>query len=719
MPTLIICEKPSQAKHLQQALGSSHGQILPCRGHLLRLEQPEETNPAWKSWNQDLLVPPKGRYGYVEDRESGKGVFIDAIRKAIKGATEVIIATDCDREGQGIGQSMAEYLGFKGVLKRAIFNAEDPVTLKKAFDNLEPNSAHEQTYQAFIARQQSDQIYNLTLTRVATSVLRERGTKGVIGIGRVKTATLGIICKREREILAFKPIEYYDIKILVKGSNEVELTHSPQDDKRITDRAVADVIAKAAEAYHGPITVAVERKRASPPNPPDLATLQQRANNMWDWTSKKTGEIAQELYEMLAITYPRADTRYLKEIMIGTMPALSDMLAKIPAYSALPIKAPIIRKGKDGVFSDKDLDGLSHHAIIPNLNCPGGLAAVTGRMNADQGKLFDLVARMLLASIGEDYIYDTTTMHVPVSVPSVNPTESLKFSTAGSVPVYRGWRAIDDSTPEKQTVLPAMTDGESVRTVKTTVKASKTKPPPRFSEASVIVQMKEAWRYCPDPVEQERLKAAKGIGTAATRDTIVLGLKRQNLVVQDGRNLVPTTAGLMIYDVLLDCAKSLVDPASTARMESMLDDILVGKTNADTVIDLIAKQARVMSQAIMRSPIRINLETATSTKKAATLAAKAATQSAKAAPTARPAATRTPAAKAGPSKTAAARGAAQAQIARVQQQTDDRLWLEIPSDTLAQRAAYDMRAKYDAATRRWWIPKTVDAGPFRAKGWVT
>ncbi len=718
MPTLIICEKPSQAKHVQQALGNTRGQILPCRGHLLRLEEPEETNPNWKTWNQDLLVPPKGRYGYVEEREQGKGPLIDAISRAIKTATEVVIATDCDREGQGIGQSLVEYFGFRGTVKRAIFNAEDPVTLKAAFDKLEPNSAYEQTYQAFIARQQSDQIYNLTLTRVASTILRERGTKGVIGIGRVKTATLGIICKREREILAFKPVEYYEIKLLVAGSHEVELSYNPSDERRVVDRTVAETIAAAAGQYQGPITVSVERKRTAPPNPPDLATLQQRGNVLWDWTSKRTGEVAQDLYEMGAITYPRADTRYLKEVMIGTMQPLTDMLAQIPAYKALPLKAPIIRKGKDGVFSDKALDGISHHAIIPNINCTGGFTGAIGRMNADQAKLFDLVARSFLACIGEDYIYDTTTMHVPVPVASVDPKDPLKFSASGSIPVYRGWRAIDDANPEKQTILPALTDGEIVKAVKATIKSSKTKPPPRFSEAAVLVQMKEAWRYCPDPAEQKRLEAAKGIGTAATRDTVILGLKNQKLIVLDGRSLVPTTAGLMIYDVLLDCAKSLVDPASTARMEAMLDDILVGKTDANTVINLIAKQAQVLSQAIMRSPVRINLETATSTKKAAAEAAKAVKAAGKSIAAGKGGAS--PAARPGRSKAAAARGAAQAQIAAAAaQQANDRIYLEIPGDVVAQRAAYDLRAKYDATTRKWWIPKTVDATPFRAKGWLT
>lgn len=718
MTTLIICEKPSQARNLEKAIGTTYGRILPCQGHLLRLEEPEEVNPAWKSWTLDLLVPPKGRYQYVRDDSNNKGRLTNAIASGLKTATEVIIATDCDREGQGIGQSLLDYFGFKGPVKRAIFNAEDPVSLKKAFASLDPNQKHEAVYQAFIARQQSDQIYNLTLTRVATKILREPQTKGVIGIGRVKTATLGIICRREREILGFKPTEYYEIRATVMGTaHEVELAYAPPDEKRITDRAIADLIAEHASRYHGPIKAVVERKKTSPPNPPDLATLQQRSNTLWDWTSDKTDKIAQELYDTVkAITYPRAETRYLPEIMIGSIPQLSDLVTKIPDYGALPVKAPIIRKGKDGVFSDKELNGISHHAIIPNLNCQGGLAAAHAGMTGDQKKLFDLVARSFLACIGEDYIYDTTTMSIPIAVPAVDAANPLVFSRSARAPVYAGWRAIDDSDPEKAAALPPLKDGESVKTTKTSVKASKTKPPPRFSEAGVIKQMQEAWRYCPDPAEQERLQKAKGIGTPATRGSILKGMKAQNLIVLDGRNLVPSTAGLMIYDVLLDCAKSLVDPASTARMEAMLDEILHGRTDATTVIGLIAKQAAVMTQAIMKSPIRINLETATSTKKAAALSAKTATAAAKAG-TAKPGSTPQAARPSG-GKAAMARAQIQAQIAQTNQASDDRIWLKVPSDPMAQRAAYDLRAKYDAAAKAWWIAKTVDTAPFQSRGWL-
>ncbi len=166
MTSIVICEKPSQARNVAAAVGKKYGDVLPCLGHLLRLEEPQEVNPDWKFWNKDLLIPPKGRYAFVPDAGPGKSSFYNKLRQAIRSASQVIIATDCDREGQGIGQSLLEHLGFRGTVKRAMFASEDPTTLTKALAGSEPNSKFEPLYQAFVARQQADQIFNLKIQRI-------------------------------------------------------------------------------------------------------------------------------------------------------------------------------------------------------------------------------------------------------------------------------------------------------------------------------------------------------------------------------------------------------------------------------------------------------------------------------------------------------------------------------------------------------------------------
>ena len=210
MATVIITEKSSQAKDLRVALGNRFGQILPAEGHLLRLAEPDEVNPEWKRWTTALLKPD-GLYPTRPDTYGNKQAKFQAIVAALKGCDTVILATDCDREGQLIGQEILEHVGFRGTVMRAIFTAQDPKTIRDAFERLKPNTELRPVYEAAVARQQSDQIFNLSLTRTATTTLLARGVKGVIGIGRVKTPTLAIVCMRELEILNFKPEDYFEI----------------------------------------------------------------------------------------------------------------------------------------------------------------------------------------------------------------------------------------------------------------------------------------------------------------------------------------------------------------------------------------------------------------------------------------------------------------------------------------------------------------------------
>jgi DNA topoisomerase-3 len=196
MATLIITEKTSQAKDVAAALGNRLGKILPAEGHLLRLAEPDEVNGAWKSWSC-VLLKPDNLYPTRPAREGNKPAKLKAIAEALKACEKVIIATDCDREGQLIGQEIIEHLRFRGTVERALFTAQDPKTIRQAFSALKPNRELRPLYEAAVARQQADQIYNLSLTRTATKTLLVPGTRGVIGIGRVKTPTLAIVCMRE------------------------------------------------------------------------------------------------------------------------------------------------------------------------------------------------------------------------------------------------------------------------------------------------------------------------------------------------------------------------------------------------------------------------------------------------------------------------------------------------------------------------------------------
>ena len=200
---VVITEKSSQARDVRAAVGSRYGTVLAAEGHLLDLCEPEEANPAWKRWSTELLKPD-GLYGTKPAAGGNKAAKLKAIRAALKTAERVWLATDCDREGQLIGQEILEHCRYRGAAMRVLFTAQDPETIRAAFRRARPNEEHVRLYEAAVARRQADQIYNLSLTRTATVTLG-RGAGGVIGIGRVKTPTLAIACRREIEIREFVP----------------------------------------------------------------------------------------------------------------------------------------------------------------------------------------------------------------------------------------------------------------------------------------------------------------------------------------------------------------------------------------------------------------------------------------------------------------------------------------------------------------------------------
>ncbi|QCN96369.1 DNA topoisomerase III [Azospirillum argentinense] len=598
MATLIITEKSSQAKDLRAALGDRYGRILPAEGHLLRLAEPDEVNPDWKRWSPTLLKPD-GLYPTRPDSGGNKTAKLAAIKAALKGCDQVILATDCDREGQLIGQEILEHLGFRGRVQRALFTAQDPKTIRDAFAKLKPNNELRPLYEAAVARQQADQIFNLSLTRTATKTLLAPGTRGVIGIGRVKTPTLSIVCLRELEIRNFKPEDYFEVVATATAAGgSFLMRHAPPPKDRIKDRARAEAIARAADGHDGPLSVTVEDRRQAPPKLYDLPALQKTCGQRWGWTADRTLEVAQELYDgegKKLITYPRAEARYLSENQIADVPAITGALTRLRGFAHLDISRPVIRRGKSGHFCDKALEGVSHHAIVPNVNVLDDLESRLNRLTDDEKRLYALICRSYLAAVMPDYEYRQTTvlMNVPVE------GKPVVFRAVGRIPLKLGWKAAfssaeTDGKPdekEEEQTLPPLVDGEPARLSEPRVEAKRTQAPPRYNEGTLVDAMQNAWRFVEDPALRDRLKEAKGIGTPATRAEIIKGLRRQNLLGADGKWLVPTPAGLQLFETLRGAAPTLVDPGTTALWEMRLDEVVVGRADFRSVIDGIADEA--------------------------------------------------------------------------------------------------------------------------------
>jgi DNA topoisomerase III len=614
MATLIITEKSSQAKDLRAALGARFGQILPAEGHLLRLAEPDEVNSAWKAWSC-VVLKPDGLYPTRPAEGGNKSAKLKAIAAALKACDDVILATDCDREGQLIGQEILEHLGYRGKVRRALFTAQDPKSLQQAFSRLKPNTEMRSLYEAAVARQQADQIFNLSLTRTATKSLVPPGVRGVIGIGRVKTPTLAIVCLREIEILNFQPEDYFEIVAVAAVANgSFLMRHAPPAKTRIKERTQAEAIAKAAQGFQGPLGVSVEEKRQAPPHLFDLPALQKTCSQRWGWTADKTLSVAQELYDgdgKKLITYPRAEARYLSENQIGDAPSVIAALTRLRGFAHLEITSPVIRRGKSGHFCDKALEGVSHHAVVPNVNVLDDMEARLARLNDDEKRLFALICRSYLAAMMPDFEYRQTV--VTMSVP-LQEGAAVEFRAVGRVPLRLGWKAVyqaNDSEKESEAeqMLPPLEDGDAAILSEAKIEAKRTQPPPRYSEGTLVDAMQNAWRFVEDPALRDRLKEAKGIGTPATRAEIIKGLKRQNLLAAEGKLVLPTSAGLQLFELLRGAAPALVDPGITALWEMRLDEIVTGKADFRTVIDGVADAANGLIEALQgQSSQKVDLQ---------------------------------------------------------------------------------------------------------------
>src|SRR5271163_2062616 len=474
---------------------------------------------------------------------------------------------------------------------RVLFTAQDSQTIRDAFGRAKPNTEYASLYAAAVARRQADQIYNLSLTRTATVILG-RDPRRVIGVGRVKTPTLAIVCRRELEIRNFVPLAYFEIVATAKvAGGQFQMRHAPQ--ARIVRREIAQDVVKAAEGFEGALAVRVEDKRQVPPKLHDLPSLQKLCGSRFGWSASKTLEVAQELYDgqgKKIITYPRAEVRYLPQSLISDVPRTIAGLRVGQSFSTIPVpEPPIIRRGASGGFHDKGLEGASHHAVIPNVNTVDKLREIWPRLSLDEKKLFDVIARAYLASLMPDFRYRQTTATLDV--------KGFAFRAAGRQPIDLGWRtAFPDWRPadekgDEAQLLPPLCNGETAQLQDPKIEDKETRPPPRYNEGTLIEAMQNAWRFVDDELLRERLKEAKGIGTPATRAEIIGGLKKQAFLMIDGKHIVPTETGLLLFGVLKKADPALVDPGVTAQLEYLLDDVVVGKQEMVGAIDAVCEVA--------------------------------------------------------------------------------------------------------------------------------
>ncbi|PYK37513.1 MAG: DNA topoisomerase III [Verrucomicrobia bacterium] len=589
--SLIIAEKPSVARDLARALGKfKHGEdffeneqyvISWSVGHVVELQMPEDIDKKkYGFWRLETLpiIPDKFELKPSEHSTDRFNVLKKLIAR--KDFEQLINACDAGREGELIFTNLCRLAKNKHPVKRLWLQSMTPQAIRDGFQNLRDGSEMAGLADAARSRSESDWLIGINGTRAITK--RMFGSRGgnVASVGRVQTPTLALVYARELEIRSFKPRGYWRVTAkfeITKG--EYEGTYQRPDFKkngdehdridRIWDQAAAEAI--VAECQGQPVARVSEEKKASSQIAPrlyDLTTLQREANRWYGFSAKRTLDIAQALYEKhKMLTYPRTDSRALPEdylpVVRRTLENLSGVLQR---HAQKALEKNWVQFNKR-IFNNAQIS--DHFAIIPTT-----LEAKS--LNDAEAKIFDMVARRFVATFYPVAEFDVTTRLSQIGV--------HKFKTEGKVMTSAGWREVysksainDDSTQGK--ALPALSaeDKRQAKTLDATLRTEATKPPPRYTEATLLFAMETAGKFVEDEELAEAMKE-RGLGTPATRADTIDGLIRQKYMDRQQRDLVPTAKAEQLIQFLTAVkATDITSPAMTGEWAHQLRLMEQGK----------------------------------------------------------------------------------------------------------------------------------------------
>ena len=603
---LYIAEKPSVGRELAKCLTgpvtrrdgylvTKDGVVTWLFGHILRQAEPEEYDPKYKRWRaEDLPIIPEHWKLFV-DKDCEKQFAI--VKSLIEKADEIVHGGDPDREGQLLVDEVLDYLGNKKPVRRILLNALDEKSIKKANASLRDNRDFFNLKQSALARARADWLIGMNLSRAYTLAARRAGHERlVLPIGRVKTPTLSLVVRREREIEHFKPVTYYLIRGIFQHVNGIfEAQWKPKDtmagldsENRLIDKKIADEkLAFFEEMPHDAVISAYQKAKKQEPQPLpfSLSTLQVLAGKRFGYAPQLVLDTAQKLYEKKLTTYPRSDCEYLPTNQLGEAATILSHLAKAgDAQVAAWVKAAN-PKQKSRAWNDKKIS--AHHAIIPTT-----VQADVTKMTQEERNLYHLIARAYLAQFYPVHTYDQTKVEVQY--------KDETFTASGRTERDLGWKVMYQSQKKKQEsakTLPAMKKKDAVAWQRGRMLEKMTKPPTRFTASTLLAGMKEIHKYVKNPEAKKQLKDVYGIGTEATRATIIDDLIRRKFMKAEGKKkyLVPTPAAYLLVDALPD---ELTYPDSTAIWEDKLHSMSEGEGSlADFLQGQIAFTRKLCAKA--------------------------------------------------------------------------------------------------------------------------
>ena len=580
MKSLVIAEKPSVARDIARVLGANqkNGGILEGKnyvvtwalGHLVTLADPEEYDRKYEKWEMATLPMLPKEMKLVVIRQTGRQFSVVKTQLFRKDIGEIIIATDAGREGELVARWILEKAGCHKPIKRLWISSVTDKAIKEGFANLKDGHDYDNLYRAAVARAEADWLVGMNGTRALTCKYNAQ-----LSCGRVQTPTLAMIAKREEEIRKFVPKEYYGISL---ETQDVKWTWRDEKTKsfRTFSRERAEQIKGRLENAALEITsVEKKAKKTMAPGLYDLTTLQREANLKYGFSAKETLNIMQRLYENhKVLTYPRTDSRYIGKDIV---PTIKERLKACGIGPYRKLAGALMNKPVqvNGSFVD-DKRVSDHHAIILTEQF-----VQLDHMTNEERKIYDMVVRRFLAVLYPASQYEQVTMEAKAA--------GETFAASGKVIKSLGWREVyeggadddledeaDDEKKLKDQRLPEMKTGTRLKILKTSLNTGKTKPPARFTEATLLAAMENPVKFMEtrDKEAVKTLGETGGLGTVATRADIIEKLFHSFMMEKKGNEIHITSKAKQLLELV---PEDLKKPELTADWEMKLSQIAKGR----------------------------------------------------------------------------------------------------------------------------------------------
>jgi DNA topoisomerase-3 len=624
--TIIIAEKPSVAQDIVRALTPVSGKfdkaaehfendayvVTSAVGHLVEIKAPEEYDVKRGKWSFANLpvVPPHFDLAPIDKAKTRLNAVVKLVKR--KDVTQIINACDAGREGELIFRLIVQYAGSEKKpidkpIRRLWLQSMTPQAIRDGFEQLRSDEQMQGLADAARSRSEADWLVGINGTRAMTAFNSRDGGFFLTTVGRVQTPTLSIVVEREEKIRNHVARDYWELRASFDAQAgqydgkwfDAAWKKNPDDPEqradRLWDAASAEAIAAAVRGKSASVSEESKPTTSSCPALYDLTTLQREANSRFGFSAKTTLSIAQALYEKhKVLTYPRTDSRHLPEDYPAVVKNTFEMIAKedlpgplklLAGHAKLALKDGYVKPSKR-VFDNAKVS--DHFAIIPTLQAPKSLSEL-------EAKLYDLVVKRFLAVFYPSAEFLVTTR---ISTVKVDAKEH-KFQTNGKVLVKPGWLAVyGKEAQDDDANLVAVAAGEIVHTENVEVVALKTKPPARYTEATLLSAMEGAGKL----IDDDELRAAmhdKGLGTPATRAAIIEGLIYEKYMHRDGRELVPTAKAFQLMTLLRGLGvDELTQPELTGNWEFQLAEMEHGRLRRDAFMAEIAKMAeRIVQKA--------------------------------------------------------------------------------------------------------------------------